>query len=102
MRLEPGRTERDSCRALSVAANLTQVLPSNVLFLTDNVKEVEAAQEAGLQAFMVDRPGNAPLSEDDKGRLRVVSSLHEIDIEKEGSDLVKGSQKRPDVAVEAA
>ncbi|ERS97149.1 2,3-diketo-5-methylthio-1-phosphopentane phosphatase [Sporothrix schenckii ATCC 58251] len=35
---------------------------SNWLFLSDNVLEVAAAKEAGLQSYVVQRPGNAPLA----------------------------------------
>ena len=37
--------------------------PSAWLFLSDNVKEVEAAKAAGMQSFVVQRPGNGPLPE---------------------------------------
>jgi len=51
---------------------------SKVLFLSDNVKEVRAAIEAGMSSFVVDRPGNAPLTEEDRKELVVVTSLEEI------------------------
>ncbi|KAI8819682.1 HAD-like domain-containing protein [Fimicolochytrium jonesii] len=35
--------------------------PATILFLSDNVREIEAAITAGFQASIVDRPGNAPL-----------------------------------------
>ena len=65
-------------RALHMATDFAKAPPSNVLFLSDNVKEVDAARQAGMQTFMVDRPGNAPLPEEDKSRLSVVNSLDEI------------------------
>ncbi|KAL7272316.1 enolase-phosphatase E1 [Rhizina undulata] len=43
------------------------------LFLSDNVKEVEAAIAAGMDAAVVVRPGNAPLTEED-GKHRVVEN----------------------------
>lgn len=48
------------------------------LFLSDNVKEVEAAQEAGMQSFVVQRPGNAELAPEERGRHRVVTSLEGV------------------------
>jgi len=55
--------------------------PSNrILFLSDNVKEVQAALEAGMKSIVVDRPGNAPLTEDDKATYKVVNSLHDISL----------------------
>ncbi|ORY79884.1 acireductone synthase-like protein [Protomyces lactucae-debilis] len=47
----------------------------DVLFLSDNVKEVEAAKEAGLQSYIVERPGNAPLSDTAKAAHRVITSF---------------------------
>ncbi|KAJ6263999.1 hypothetical protein Dda_0138 [Drechslerella dactyloides] len=38
------------------------------VFLTDNVKEVEAATAAGMHARIVEREGNAPVSEEDVRR----------------------------------
>jgi len=52
--------------------------PSDILFLSDNVKEVDAAIAAGFQSIVVDRPGNAPLSSDEKARLKVVESLADV------------------------
>ena len=49
-----------------------------VLFLSDNVHEVQAALDAGMKAIVVDRPGNADLSNDDRRSHLVVGSLEEI------------------------
>lgn len=54
--------------------------PAHILFLSDNVKEVDAAVAAGMQSIMVDRPGNAPLSDADTNRLQVVNSLEQVDL----------------------
>ena len=53
---------------------------SDMLFLSDNVKEVDAAVTAGMKSIIVDRPGNALLTDADKERLRGVSSLNEIEL----------------------
>lgn len=49
-----------------------------VIFLSDNVKEIEAAAQAGMRAVVVDRPGNAPLSDEDREKLEVVESLEDV------------------------
>lgn len=48
------------------------------LFLSDNVKEVEAAREAGMKSFVVVREGNALLSEEEKGSNMLVESFDEV------------------------
>ena len=45
------------------------------LFLSDNVGEVRAAREAGMQSFVVVREGNAVVSEEEKSGLRLVSTF---------------------------
>ncbi|KAK7622256.1 HAD-like domain-containing protein [Phyllosticta paracitricarpa] len=51
---------------------------SEILFLSDNVKEVKAALEAGMKSFVIDRPGNEPLSEDDRKTLTVYTTFKDI------------------------
>ncbi|KAK5664141.1 hypothetical protein OQA88_356 [Cercophora sp. LCS_1] len=48
------------------------------LFLSDNVKEVEAAKQAGMQSFIVERPGNADLSEETRKQHKVIKSFEEL------------------------
>ncbi len=48
-----------------IASKYPEIEPKDWLFLTDNLKEVEAAREAGMQSLPVSRPGNAPLPPDD-------------------------------------
>jgi enolase-phosphatase E1 len=52
--------------------------PSGWLFLSDNVKEVEAAKAAGMQSFVVQRPGNAPLPEGTEAKHKVISDFTEL------------------------
>lgn len=52
-----------------------------VLFLSDHVKEVRAGRDASMKAIVVDRPGNAPLSDQDRAQLRVIQSLDEIEFD---------------------
>jgi enolase-phosphatase E1 len=42
--------------------------------------EIQAAKEAGMQAIVVDRPGNAPLSEADRQKFIIITSLDELNI----------------------
>jgi len=44
------------------------------LFLSDNVKEVEAAQEAGMKAAIIVREGNAPLTKEDRTKHWVITN----------------------------
>ena len=57
-----------------------QLAPEAILFLSDNVKEVEAAIAAGMKSLVVDRPGNAVLSEEDKKRFEVVDTFEKISL----------------------
>lgn len=52
--------------------------PSKVLFLSDNVNEVNAALKAGLNSVIVVKPGNAPLSEEDEQKHSIIKSLNEL------------------------
>lgn len=49
-----------------------------MLFLSDNVHEVDAAIKAGMKSILIDRPGNASVSAEDRERLQVCTSLSEI------------------------
>lgn len=51
---------------------------SSVLFLSDNVREVDAAIQAGMNSLVVDRPGNAPLSEADKKSFRIIETFRDL------------------------
>ncbi|CAG8542924.1 2043_t:CDS:10, partial [Scutellospora calospora] len=42
------------------------VEPKDIVFLSDNFKEINAAKDAGFQTAIVERPNNAPLSDDDR------------------------------------
>jgi enolase-phosphatase E1 len=61
-----------------IAAEL-RVNSKEVLFLSDNVNEVRAAIEAGMASFVVDRPGNAELTEEDRKDLVVITSLRQVE-----------------------
>lgn len=67
-------------------AKITEAHPGHPigkwLFLSDNVKEVEAARGAGMQSFVVVREGNVPLSEGEKEQNVLIKSFDEIHISK--------------------
>ncbi|KAF9113397.1 hypothetical protein BGX27_001627 [Mortierella sp. AM989] len=52
--------------------------PNRILFLSDNIHEIVAAKKAGFQAVIIDRPGNAILSEEDRKSHIVVKSFLDI------------------------
>lgn len=58
--------------------NKLSVAASSVLFLTDVVKEAEAAKEAGITATIVIREGNAPLSEEEKTAFSTIKTFDEL------------------------
>ncbi len=51
---------------------------SEWLFLSDNVSEVEAAKDAGMQSFVVQRPGNPALPAGAEQDHRVIRSFDEL------------------------
>ncbi|KAI1297748.1 hypothetical protein EDD11_006987 [Mortierella claussenii] len=54
------------------------VEPARILFLSDNIHEIVAAKKAGLQTVLTDRPGNAPLTTEDRASNFIVKSFLEI------------------------
>ncbi|KAG2173846.1 hypothetical protein INT43_005266 [Umbelopsis isabellina] len=59
-------------------ARAISIQPSEILFVSDNVKEIIAAEEAGFQTVISDRPGNAPLSAKDRANHKVVTAFDQI------------------------
>ncbi|TPX10801.1 uncharacterized protein E0L32_008190 [Thyridium curvatum] len=59
------------------------------LFLSDNVAEVEAAARAGMQSFVVQRPGNAPLPEGVEARHTVTMSSASFDRSTTGTEVAR-------------
>ncbi|RYF22680.1 MAG: acireductone synthase [Oxalobacteraceae bacterium] len=53
----------------------TKVASSDWLFLSDNVKEAEAAKDAGMQSWVVERPGNAELSAESRQTNKVITTF---------------------------
>ncbi|CCX34230.1 Similar to Enolase-phosphatase E1; acc. no. D1ZPB8 [Pyronema omphalodes CBS 100304] len=48
------------------------------LFCSDMVREVEAAKAAGMNAVVVIRPGNSPLTEEDRAAHQVVYTFADL------------------------
>ncbi|KAL1426813.1 hypothetical protein MTO96_017955 [Rhipicephalus appendiculatus] len=69
---------KTDARSYEVISQVISVDPSKILFLTDVVTEAQAARKAGFQVQLVVRPGNKPLSEDEKASFDHISSLEQI------------------------
>lgn len=54
--------------------------PQSVLFLSDNINEVNAAINAGMKSYIVIRPGNSPINDEDKKFHKIIYSLDELDL----------------------
>jgi enolase-phosphatase E1 len=73
------KTESKSYR--TIAARYPEWKAREWLFLSDNVREVRAALEAGMRACVVRRPGNPPLGEmGGADGLEVVDSFEEVKV----------------------
>lgn len=55
-------------------------MQSSVLFLSDNTKEVVAAMRAGMNSVVVDRPGNAPLTEAEKLSFSIIETFTNLKV----------------------
>ncbi|KAI9491049.1 2,3-diketo-5-methylthio-1-phosphopentane phosphatase [Zychaea mexicana] len=51
--------------------------PSRILFVSDNIKEIQAAKQAKYQAVISERPGNAPLGPESKD-FKIVTSFEQL------------------------
>lgn len=89
------KTEKDSYEAILKNIEATA---EEALFLTDVVAEAKAAKEAGLNVVVLDRPGNAELSEDDRKEFTVVSSFADIPLK---PAVVAEKEEEKDSAAEA-
>ncbi|RMZ67260.1 23-diketo-5-methylthio-1-phosphopentane phosphatase [Pyrenophora seminiperda CCB06] len=49
-----------------------------ITFLTDNVKEADAATQADVYSVIVDRPGNAPLDEEARAKYAIIDKLTDL------------------------
>jgi len=64
------KSYRAICKELGVS-------PRRALFLSDSLRELDPAKEAGLEVAYVDRPGNKPMP---KHNYRVIRSFDELNI----------------------
>lgn len=71
---------KTDARSYEVISQAISVDPSKILFLTDIVAEAQAACKAGFQVRLVVRPGNKPLTEDEKASFGHISSLEQIEL----------------------
>lgn len=62
----------------SKISKTTGINPKEWLFLSDNVKEVEAAKAAGMQSIIVVRPGNADLTDADRQAHETITTFQGI------------------------
>lgn len=65
--------EAESYGKIATALHLQ---PSEILFLSDVVSELEAAEQAGMEALLSIRPGNSPQSSEE--RFRSIRSFDEV------------------------
>lgn len=70
------KTEVESYR--KIAAKHSSYPVGSWLFLSDNVREVEAAKAAGMMSYIVQRPGNAELPNRVEERHAVLRSFDEL------------------------
>ena len=61
-----------------IASNYPSVGLGQWLFLSDNLKEVVAARDAGMQSLPVTRPGNPPLPSDVQVTVTPVSNFDSL------------------------
>lgn len=59
-------------------ANKIGVKPDKILFLTDVTREAVPAAEAGMKVALAVRPGNAPITDEDKSRFTIIQSFSEL------------------------
>ncbi|KAH8027145.1 hypothetical protein HPB51_003514 [Rhipicephalus microplus] len=71
---------KTDARSYEVISQAINTIPSKILFLTDIVAEAQAARSAGFQVRLVVRPGNKPLSEDEKASFSFIGSLEQIEL----------------------
>ncbi|KAL7626729.1 enolase-phosphatase E1 [Parahypoxylon ruwenzoriense] len=69
----------DTSSYSTIASKHEEFSPEEWLFLSDNVKEVDAAIQAGMRSIVVQRPGNALLPPGVRERLRVIETFESLD-----------------------
>jgi enolase-phosphatase E1 len=69
---------KSSASSYSTIAKDLDVQPAQILFLSDVPAEIDAAIEAGMRAIVVEREGNKPLNEEERGKYKIVQSLQDL------------------------
>ena len=59
----------------NIALSLGATLPSDILFATDNINEAIAADKAGWNVIVTDRPGNQPITDCQFKMVKDLSSI---------------------------
>ncbi|EDW84756.1 uncharacterized protein Dwil_GK14286 [Drosophila willistoni] len=73
------KQEKDSY--INIAKSL-ETNPEHILFLTDIPGEADAARAAGLQAIILQRFGNAPLTDDEKSLNKIINDFSVLKVDK--------------------
>ncbi|KAK9871925.1 hypothetical protein WA026_015172 [Henosepilachna vigintioctopunctata] len=71
------------------------VIPENILFLTDDAKEAVAAKSANLTVVLVERDGNSPIPEDILSSFVVIKSFTDIPVESVKRKIEEDSVEQP-------
>ncbi|KAI9596107.1 HAD-like domain-containing protein [Syncephalis fuscata] len=67
----------ESASYIAIAQQI-QLPTKDILFLSDNPKEIKAASDTGMQTAILDRPGNAPLDEMTRNSYLVLNSFESL------------------------
>lgn len=59
----------------NIALSLGATSPSDILFATDNINEAIAADKAGWNVIVTDRPGNQPITDCQFKMVKDLSSI---------------------------
>ena len=63
---------------MNIAASIGVDDPKSISFITDNIKEADAAKAAGWTAILAVRAGNPPLPAEASNQYQVIESLAKI------------------------
>ncbi|KAI9282208.1 2,3-diketo-5-methylthio-1-phosphopentane phosphatase [Sporodiniella umbellata] len=69
------KTQTDSYQSIAKEINQDS---ASILFVSDNIHEIVAADQAGYQVVISDRPGNAPLDPETSKKFQIVTSFAQI------------------------
>ncbi|RMZ91056.1 hypothetical protein DV736_g1694, partial [Chaetothyriales sp. CBS 134916] len=77
-------------------SGLLEVPPTQILFLSDNITELEAAKKAGFKVALVVRPGNDEVPDDKKREFQILKSFDGVALG-QGNAQKKQEKQAPDV-----